>query len=96
LTYLLDTNAVISLLRNRPARVRERLRRAVAGEATIAVSSVVLFELGSGVARSGRRQENAERLRVFLVGNVQVWPFAEQDAVIAGDLSRRMLRSLLA
>ncbi len=90
MTYLLDTNIVIALLRNRPARVRERLRRAVSEGASITVSSVVLFELWYGVARSGRREENAERLRVFLSGNVGVLPFEESDASIAGDLRAEM------
>jgi tRNA(fMet)-specific endonuclease VapC len=86
LTYLLDTNVVVAVLRNRPARVRERLRRAVSEGATITVSWVVLFELWYGVARSGRREENAQRLRVFLSGNIGVLPFEESDASIAGDL----------
>ncbi len=86
MTYLLDTNVVIALLRNKPAHVRDRLRRAVSENATIVVSSVVLFELWYGVARSGRREENTERLRVFLSGNIGVLPFEESDAPIAGDL----------
>lgn len=86
MTYLLDTNVVVAVLRNRPARVRERLRRAVSEGATIAVSSVVLFELWYGVARSGRREENAERLRIFLAGDIGVVGFEEGDAPIAGDL----------
>jgi len=86
LIYLLDTNIVVALLRNKPARVRERLRRAVSENATIIMSSVVLFELWYGVARSGRRQENTERLRLFLSGNVSVLSFEEGDAAIAGDL----------
>jgi tRNA(fMet)-specific endonuclease VapC len=86
LTYLLDTNIVIALLRNKPAHVREQLRRAVSENASISVSSVVLFELWYGVARSGRREENTERLRVFLSGNIGVVLFEESDAAIAGDL----------
>jgi tRNA(fMet)-specific endonuclease VapC len=43
--YFLDTNAVIALLKNQPARVRRRLRRVVSRGASIAVSSVVLYEL---------------------------------------------------
>jgi len=37
-------------------------------------------------ARSERRRENAERLRVFLSGNIDIVPFDEEDAVAAGDL----------
>lgn len=86
MTYLLDTNAVIALLKNDPAGVRRRLRRAVTRRAAITVSSVVLFELWYGVARSERRRENAERLRVFLSGNINVVPFEEEDAATAGNL----------
>jgi tRNA(fMet)-specific endonuclease VapC len=86
LTFLLDTNAVIALLKDEPAVFRKRLRRAVAKGAAISVSSIVLYELWYGVARSTRRRENAERLRVFLSGGIAVSPFAEEDAVTAGDL----------
>jgi tRNA(fMet)-specific endonuclease VapC len=84
--YLLDTNAVIALLKNNPATVRNRLRRVVSEGASIAVPSVVMYELWYGVARSARRRENAERLRVFLAGNVNIVPFDEDDAAAAGDL----------
>ena len=86
MTYLPDTNAVIAVLKNQPASVRHRLRRARPEGASIAVSSVVLFELWYGVARSERRSENAERLRVFLSADIGVFPFDEEDAKTAGDL----------
>jgi tRNA(fMet)-specific endonuclease VapC len=84
--YLLDTNAVIALLKNQPHGMRSRLRSVVSRGVSIAVSTVVLYELWFGVARSQRRRENAERLRVFLSGNIDVAPFDEEDAVAAGDL----------
>jgi tRNA(fMet)-specific endonuclease VapC len=86
LTYLLDTNVVIALLRGRPGHVRHRLRQERFQNATIRVSSVVVFELWYGVSRSGRQQENTERLRVFLSGNIDILPFEDRDAAIAGDL----------
>ena len=86
MNYLLDTNAVIALLRDDPPRVRSRLRQVVAEGASIAVSSIVLYELWYGVARSARRRENAERLRVFLSGNIEIVAFDDEDAVAAGDL----------
>jgi tRNA(fMet)-specific endonuclease VapC len=85
-SYLLDTNAVIALLKDEPAIFRKRLRRAVSRGAAIAVSSIVLYELWYGVARSARRRENAERLRVFLSGGIEVSTFDEEDARTAGDL----------
>jgi tRNA(fMet)-specific endonuclease VapC len=84
--YFLDTNAVIALLKNQPSTVRSRLRRVASRGAAVAVSSIVLYELWYGVARSARRRDNAERLRVFLSGNVTVIPFDEEDATVAGDL----------
>ena len=86
MNYLLDTNAVIALLRNNPPGVRDRLRLVVSRGAAVAVSSIVLYELWYGVARSERRRENAERLRVFLSGNIAVVSFAEEDAMAAGEL----------
>ncbi len=86
MSYLLDTNAVIGLLKNEPSMVRNRLRRAVAKDAAIVVSSIVLYELWYGVARSERRRDNTERLRRFLSGAIDVAPFTEEDAVAAGDL----------
>jgi tRNA(fMet)-specific endonuclease VapC len=74
------------LLKNKPAQVRERLREVVSEGALIAVSSVVLFELWYGVARSGRPQENTERLRAFLSGDISLVPFEDEDAAIAGTL----------
>jgi tRNA(fMet)-specific endonuclease VapC len=85
-SYLLDTNAVIALLKNEPAIFRKRLRRAVSRGVAIAVSSIVLYELWYGVARSARRRENAERLRTFLSGGIEVTGFDEDDARTAGDL----------
>lgn len=38
------------------------------------------------VARSGHRRENAERLRIFLSGDIHITPFGEEDARSAGEL----------
>jgi tRNA(fMet)-specific endonuclease VapC len=82
--YLLDTNAVVALLRNKPAGVRQRYREAEKSSDYLAVSSVVLFELWYGVAKSGRVQENTERLRVLLSGDLDLLDFDDEDAQTAG------------
>jgi tRNA(fMet)-specific endonuclease VapC len=82
--YLLDTNAVVALLRSRPAGVRERYREAQKSGDYLAVSSVVLFELWYGVEKSGRIQENTERLRVLLSGDLDLLDFDDEDAQTAG------------
>ncbi len=86
MNYALDTNIVIDVLRYRRPMVRERLRRALAEGAALTISSVVLFELWYGIARAQHRQKNAERLRVFLSGDIQVAPLTDDDALAAGDL----------
>ncbi|MEK0084279.1 type II toxin-antitoxin system VapC family toxin [Benzoatithermus flavus] len=86
MSYLLDTNLVVAVLRNRPAMVRERLRDVMAEGASVAVPTVVLYELWYGVARSQYRRENTERLRIFLSGDIGIVPFEAEDAAIAGEL----------
>ena len=80
MNYLLDTNAVVALLRNKPAGVRERYREAESSGDYLGLSSVVLYELWYSVAKSSRVQENTERLRIFLSGNVDLLDFDDEDA----------------
>jgi len=82
--YLLDTNAVVALLRNKPARVRERYREAEKSGDYLAVSSIVLFELWYGAEKSSRVKENIERLRVLISGDLDLLDFDDQDAQTAG------------
>jgi tRNA(fMet)-specific endonuclease VapC len=84
--YLLDTNAVVALLRNKPVAVRERYRQAEKAGDYLALSSVVLFELWYGVEKSGRVQENTERLRVLLSGDLDLLDFDDEDAQAAGRI----------
>ena len=86
MNYLLDTNAVVALLRNKPAGVRERYREAEASGDYLALSSVVLFELWYSVARSSRAQGNTERLRVLLSGDLDLLDFDDEDARTAGQV----------
>ena len=86
MNYLLDTNAVVALLRNKPARVRERYREAAASGSYVALSSVVLFELWYGVAKSSQVPENTERLRVLLSGDLDLLDFDDEDARTAGQV----------
>jgi tRNA(fMet)-specific endonuclease VapC len=50
------------------------------------VSSVVVFELWYGVAKSSREDFNTERLKAFLSGPVTLLPLAEEDARVAGSI----------
>jgi tRNA(fMet)-specific endonuclease VapC len=84
MNFLLDTNAVVALLRNRPASVRERYQKAEASGDYLAISSVVLFELWYGVEKGDRVQENTERLRILLSGQLDLVDFDDEDAQTAG------------
>jgi len=89
-TYLLDTNAVVALLRDKPAAVRDRYRAALASGDSLALSSVVVFELWYGVAKSSQVQQNTDRLRVLLSGDLELLDFDDEDARTAGQV-RAML-----
>lgn len=86
MNYLLDTNAVVALLRNKPIDVRERYREAQEAGDYLALSSVVLFELWYGVAKSSQVKENTERLRVLLTGDLDLLDFDDEDARTAGQV----------
>lgn len=86
MNFLLDTNAVVALLRNKPTSVRERYRAAKAAGDYLALSSVVLFELWYGVAKSSQVPENSERLRILLSGDLDLLDFDDEDARTAGQV----------
>lgn len=86
MTYLLDTSACIALINGRPEAVRRRFTRVSAGDDVIATSSVVLFELWYGVAKSQRPKANAERIATFLSGPLEVVDFSAEDAEHAGRI----------
>jgi tRNA(fMet)-specific endonuclease VapC len=84
--YLLDTNACIALINGKPPSVRAKFRRATDAGARVFVSSVALFELWYGVAKSSRREFNKKRLDAFFAGPVHPLPFEDGDAEIAGAI----------
>lgn len=84
MTYLLDTNACIALINGRPEAVRRRFVRVSAAGDVIATTSVVLFELWYGVAKSQRPKVNAERVATFLSGPIEILDFSAEDAEHAG------------
>jgi tRNA(fMet)-specific endonuclease VapC len=91
--YLLDTNAVVALLRNKPVRVRERFRQAETAGDHMALSSVVLFELWYGVAKSSQVPENTERLKILLSGDLDLLDFDDEDARTAGQMRAALERA---
>ena len=93
MNYLLDTNAVVALLRNKPIQVRERFRQAETAGDYLALSSVVLFELWYGVAKSSQVPENTERLKILLSGDLDLLDFDDEDARTAGQIRAALERA---
>jgi tRNA(fMet)-specific endonuclease VapC len=84
--YLLDTNACIALINGNPPTVRAKFRKATDLGGQVFVSSIALFELWYGVAKSSRRDFNKKRLEAFFAGPIHPLPFEDQDAEIAGAI----------
>src|SRR6266404_3197516 len=87
----LDTNVVI-VLKQRPAPLLERFTRELA-QGTLALSTIVLFELYYGIANSSRRKENSDRLAVFLQAPIAMLSFEPEDAEEAGTLRAELRRA---
>ena len=84
--YLLDTNACIALINGKPGLVRTRFERALTNDATVLLSSVVVFELWYGVAKSRHKDLNARRVETFCSGPLEWTPFDDEDAREAGTV----------
>lgn len=83
---MLDTNVIIELSRRRPTPIRERIQRAQGAGDTMAISTIVLFELQHGLAKSNQRERNAIILNGFVATELETIPFVNEDAAIAGKL----------
>lgn len=62
--YLIDTNICIYILNKQPKKVLDRFEQFNTGQ--IAVSTISVAELNFGARKSSRKQENLERLELFL------------------------------
>jgi tRNA(fMet)-specific endonuclease VapC len=84
--YLLDTNACIALINGNPPSVRAKFQKATDLGGQVFVSSIALFELWYGVAKSSRRDFTNKRLEAFFAGPIHPLSFEDQDAEIAGAI----------
>ena len=88
----LDTNAVIASINRRIPTVRSRLEAALAKAEIVGISTIVLFELRFGIAKSARPEENSAVLAAFLTLDVVQWPFEAEDAQEAGEIRAELER----
>ena len=79
--FLLDTNAVIALLKTNDSAVRRRIRENSPKD--VFISTVVMFELYYGAYRSARAQRNLELLENILLPKLE---FDSGDAMAAGQI----------
>jgi tRNA(fMet)-specific endonuclease VapC len=82
----LDTNVVIAVLNDRTSPALARIEAAISAGDTLAISSIVLYELWYGAAKSARPERNAQRIVDFLAGPIEVLPFEPADAEEAGEI----------
>lgn len=83
--WMLDTNACIAVLNDRPALVRARLADALEAGAEILVPVIVVHELWFGVEKSARKDRNAAVLQVLLA-RFETVPFGDDDAAVAARI----------
>jgi len=81
--YLLDTNAVISLLTKRSPTLVRRILECAEGE--IGLPSIVAHELYFGAYKSAKAAFNLETLRI-LFSDFPIMPFEQEDARVAGQI----------
>ena len=86
MTYLLDTNAVIHAIRDRPRGVRSRLDRE--GPGRVSISAVTVAELWYGAEKSDRPGRHA--LFEAFLAPYEILPFDE----VAGRQHGRLRRQL--
>ena len=89
----LDTNVVIDLLKGPQSVARTKFDDALTSGGTIAVSTMVAFELWFGAGKSARREGNRTKIAEFLTSPVQVWTFGTEDAEEAGEIRVRLARA---
>jgi len=88
----LDTNVVIAVLTARHSLPRARLAASIERGLSLSISSIVLFELRYGAAKSARPERNAQRLADFLSGGIEVLAFDPADAEEAGAIGAALER----
>ena len=82
---LLDTNICVALMKNRVPAVTDKFLSYSPLE--IAVSSVTLFELEYGAAKSLWPEKNRNLIKLFLAP-LTILPFDSEDAIAAGEIRR--------
>ena len=93
MSYLLDTNICIALMTEGQSHVRRAFENAHQAKQGVFVSTIVLYELRYGIAKSPHREKSQARFDDFLRSPVQALPFDDQDATEAGRIRSELERA---
>ena len=89
LTYMLDTNICIYVMKNYPLEPREKFN-ALAEQ--LFISCITLAELHCGAEKSARRADNLTAIENF-VARLEVLPFGQRAAAQYGQLRAELERA---
>ncbi len=89
LTYMLDTNICIYVMKNHPVELRSKFN-AVAEQ--LCISSITLGELYFGAEKSSRREANMSVLNNF-VARLEILPFGSKAAAHYGQVRAELQRA---
>lgn len=81
--YMLDTNICIYIIKKKPVKVLEMLKKLDIGD--ICISVITLAELEYGVEKSQQRERNKIALTGFL-SPLEILPFSYKAAVKFGEI----------
>jgi len=87
--YMLDTNICIYVVKNYPAKLRERFNRLADA---LCISTITLAELHYGAEKSARRLENLVAIRQF-AARLAILPFSEKAATHYGEIRAGLERA---
>jgi tRNA(fMet)-specific endonuclease VapC len=83
--WLIDTDALIDLVRSRPLTVTDRYVERSQGDGNLFASTVSLFEFEFGMRRSDRHASQASALN-RLLATMEILPFTYDDASTAAHI----------
>ena len=86
--FLVDTNLCIRVLRDRPQGLRQRFNEEAS---SLSISSIVLYELLHGAAKSARPLENRHAVEAF-AARLEVLDFDDDAAAHAGEIRAELER----
>ena len=81
--YMLDTNVLVHLIRNKSENVKNRLRQENISD--VCISSITYAELEYGVSKSSNKEKNALALLTVLSG-IKVLPLGESAGKVYGSI----------